>query len=116
MIERRKGPRVPIHLTLSICDLYKQDVSGIHYLDSPIEVTDISEYGIGFSSECILPVGYYINASITYEGDRTCTATLRIIRCDIIDETHYFYGGEFVSPKDPLLAGIMEHISAHSEP
>lgn len=103
MIEKRRSPRVPIHLTLSICDLYKQEVSGIHHLEAPIDVTDISEHGIGFTSECILPVDYYFNASIGYENAETYTTTLHIIRCDIIDGTRYSYGGEFIDSQPELL-------------
>lgn len=114
MVERRKSKRAPIHLTLSICDLYKQDVSGIHHLEAPIDVTNISEYGIGFTSECILPLDYYFGASITYEDNTVCNATLRIIRCDIIDGTRYAYGGEFIEPETELQKKIQEHVSCQS--
>ena len=47
MIEKRKNQRIPITLHLSISDLYKDDpvVSGIHDLDSPIQLVDISKDG-----------------------------------------------------------------------
>ncbi len=114
MIEKRRSPRAPIHLTLSICDLYKQEVSGIHHLEAPIDVTNISEHGVGFTSECILPLDYYFNASVNFTDKDMSTATLKIIRCDIIDGTHYAYGGEFVNPKPDLLAKIREHVSSHT--
>ncbi len=115
MIEKRRSPRVPIHLTLSICDLYKQDVSGIHQLDAPIEVTDISEHGVGFTSECILPLDYYFNASVNFQNDIRYVATLQIVRCNIIDGSHYSYGGEFVNPQPELIRGIREHVSRCSK-
>lgn len=95
MIEKRRSPRCPLHLTLSICDLYKQDVTGIHNLDAPIDVVDISEHGLGFTSECILPMNYYFNASLTSRAELAFTATLKILRCNVLDADHYFYGGEF---------------------
>ena len=98
MIEKRRSPRFPIHLRLSICTLYKQEVSAIHNLDAPIEMTDISKHGIGFTSECILPLDYYFTASLEYGNGLTKNATLKIIRCDIIDGTRYSYGGEFLEP------------------
>lgn len=96
MIEKRRSPRFPLHLTLSICDLYKQDVSGIHNLDAPIDLSDISEHGLGFTSECILPMNYYFIASLTWEPELAFTATLKILRCNVLDADHYFYGGEFI--------------------
>ncbi len=108
MIEKRRSPRSPIHLTLSICDLYKQDVSGIHHLDTPIELTDISEHGLGFTSECILPLNYYFNASISYDHILLGTVALQIIRCDIMDGTNYSYGGEFVNPTPEFLQKIRD--------
>ena len=114
MIEKRRSLRVPIHLTLSICDLYKQDVSGIHHLEAPIDVTDISEHGVGFTSECILPLDYFFHASVNFNDGITYTATLQIIRCDIIDASHYAYGGEFVNPQPDLLKKIHEHVPIRS--
>ena len=115
MIEKRGSTRVPIHLTLSICDLYKQDVSGIHQLDAPIEVTDISEHGVGFTSECILPLDYYFNASVNFQNDTSYTATLQIVCCNIIDGSHYSYGGAFINPSPELLGNIRDHVSLYSE-
>lgn len=111
MIEKRRSPRAPIHLTLSICDLYKQDVSGIHNLDTPIDLVDISVHGLGFTSECILPLNYYFNASFTAEPDLTFTATLRILRCDVLDADHYFYGGEFVDLEESAHQAICNYAS-----
>jgi len=71
MIEKRKNQRIPITLHLSISDLYKDDpvVSGIHDLDSPIQLVDISKDGmmagpnIESTSELIEKTGMDIIAS-----------------------------------------------------
>lgn len=111
MIEKRRSKRAPIHLTLSICDLYKQDTSGIHQLDAPIAVTDISEHGLGFTSECILPLQYYFNASMDYGDGEIFTTHLKIIRCNIIDRECYSYGCELINPKEDVVTKIREYVS-----
>ena len=111
MIEKRRSPRVPIRLTLSICDLYKQEVLGIHNLDAPINLTDISIHGLGFTSECILPLNYYFNAFFSAEPDLSFTATLKILRCDVLDADHYFYGGEFINLNDTARQCIFHYAS-----
>ncbi len=111
MIEKRRSQRAPVYLTLSICDLYKQNVCGIHQLDAPIDVTDISEHGIGFISECILPLQYHFDASMDFGDGNSFTTSLKIIRCTIIDKEHYAYGCELVAPKDDVLTKIRKYVS-----
>ncbi|MEG0963079.1 MAG: PilZ domain-containing protein [Lachnospiraceae bacterium] len=110
MIEKRKGCRIPFHLTLSICDLYKQEVQGIHNLDAPIVITDVSPYGVGFTSECILPTQYYFNATMEDEHGRIFTTPLKIIRCSIIDHTHYAYGCKFVALSEEEFSLLQEYV------
>lgn len=106
MSERRTSRRIPITLHLSISDLYKkeQPLSGIHHLDSPIQIVDISKTGIGFISECVLPVGYFFNANLGLDGhsqDEVFTV-VKIIHSRAIDRTHYRYGCEFTTQPDKL--------------
>ena len=50
MLEKRRSQRIPNEVHLQICDLYRQDASGIHHLEVPLVLTHISEHGVGFIS------------------------------------------------------------------
>lgn len=104
MEERRRNKRVPVHVELCICDLFKQDTTGIHDLDSPIQVIDISRHGIGFISECVLPVGYYFNAKLDLYDDHTPSAFtfVKIVRCESVGTHRYQYGCEFSQPTEDV--------------
>ncbi len=96
--EKRADKRLELGLKLSISDLYKEHTNTIMDISSPIEVTDISAKGIGFVSECILPIGYYFIANLELSRDLPQIITdVRIIRSSAIDKTRYQYGCEFVS-------------------
>ena len=98
MEERRGDKRVPIGIKLSISNLYKEDTNTIMDLDLNVEVVDISSKGIGFVSQCILPVGYYFIANIELSPELPQIITdVRVIRSAAIDKDHYRYGCEFVS-------------------
>lgn len=98
MIEKRVNKRIPIGMSLSISDLYKDGVDAIVDLESGIEITDISSSGIGFISNCVLPIGYYFIADIEVSTDLPQIITdVRIVRSSAIDKEHYHYGAEFVS-------------------
>lgn len=98
MEEKRLSKRLDIKIGLSISELYKEDTNMLMDLDMPIEVTDISAIGIAFVSECILPIGYYFIANIELSKDLPQIITdVRIIRSNVIDNTHYKYGCEYVS-------------------
>lgn len=98
MDEKRANKRLEIGIELSISDLYKENTNTIMDIDSPIEVTDISADGIGFISECILPIGYYFIANIELARELPQIITdVRILRSSAIDKTRYQYGCEFVS-------------------
>ncbi len=106
MEEKRRSKRFPVHIELCICDLFKQDTTGIHDLDSPIEVIDISRHGIGFISQCILPVGYYFNAKLDLYDESTPSVftVVKIVRCESHDRHHYRYGCEFAKPAEDIYA------------
>lgn len=98
MEEKRQDKRLPIGIKLSISNLYKEDTNTIMDLDLDVEVIDISSKGIGFVSQCILPVGYYFiaNLELTPELPQIIT-DVRVIRSAAIDKNTYRYGCEFVS-------------------
>lgn len=98
MQEKRAGERLPLGIKLSVSNLYKEDSNTIMDLDLAVKVTDISSKGIGFISECVLPVGYFFIANIELASDLPQIITdVRIIRSGAIDKTSYHYGCEFVS-------------------
>ncbi len=98
MEEKRQEKRLELNMQLSISDLYKEDTNTITDISSDIEVIDISSKGIGFISECILPIGYYFIANLELSRDLPQIITdIRIIRSKAIDKERYQYGCEFVS-------------------
>lgn len=104
MHERRKDTRYPVSVRLSISDFFKQGHGGIHDLDTPITLEDVSHSGLCFISECILPVGYFFNARVILE-DRNIPpifTTIKIIHVEIINRTNYRYGCSFTNPTEGL--------------
>ena len=99
MEDRRRSPRLPVNMQLSISDLFTQNKISIQNLDSPIEVIDISALGIGFVSECVLPLNYYFNTRLELGDDGpSIISVVKIIRCEAVDRTHYHYGCQFTNP------------------
>ena len=111
MNEKRLDKRIPIGMSLSISDLYKDGVDAIMDLDSAIQITDISAKGIGFISKCILPIGYYFIADIELSKDLPQIITdVRIVRSNAIDKENYHYGAQFaaVSPSVKKMLQMFE--------
>lgn len=108
MDERRRHFRYPVTIQLNISDLFRKGFDGIHDLESPIEVADISCSGLCFVSECILPVGYYLNACVQIEPYSTPPAFtgIKILRVEFVNRTLYRYGCEFTNLPDDLLSII----------
>lgn len=102
MDEKRRSKRLPVNIKLSISDLFSQDNKGIHNIDSPIEVVDISQHGIGFVSECVLPTGYFFNTRIQLGKETSEIFTVvKIIRSEALSKDEYKYGAIFsgISPE-----------------
>lgn len=106
MTEKRQHRRIPVTLHLKISDLYSENKLplGIHDLDSPIEIVDISTGGVAFISECVLPVGYFFDADLKLDNSTTDVFTVvKIVRSNAIDHTHYLYGCEFTTQPEDLM-------------
>lgn len=101
MEERRKAKRMPVTLTLEICNLYKQDNILVNDLHAPIEVINVSQTGIGFRTKSVLPTGYYFNANINLGTEDTLHSVVQILRSQE-DGDHYIYGCEFIGMADVL--------------
>lgn len=96
MQEKRRAKRLPITLQLEISQLFKQDNVKVLDVDAPIEVTDISKFGVGFRSKSVLPLDYYFNAKMSVEDEEHILyCVVKIIRIDSDGETN-LYGCEFV--------------------
>lgn len=111
MEEKRHEKRIPIEMSLSISDLYKDGIDAIMDLDSTIEITDISSTGIGFISDCVLPIGYYFIADLEISVELPQIITdVRIVRSKAVDMERYHYGAEFVavSPSVKKMLGRYE--------
>lgn len=116
MIEKRRSTRIPVQIFLSITDIYKQDTRGIHQLEAPIEVVDISIHGLGLITECILPLNYYFNASLVIgEVNPPVQAIVKIIRIDVLDKDLYKYGCEFSKLSPEAQKALSEYQAADSK-
>jgi len=112
MQEKRQDKRLPIGIKLSIKNLYKEDTNTIMDLDMSVDVIDISSKGIGFVSQCILPVGYFFIANIELAPDLPQIITdVRIIRSEALDKENYHYGCEFVAIS-PSVGKMLDEFSA----
>lgn len=112
MQEKRQTKRVPIGIRLLVQNLYKEDTNTIMDLDLSVDVIDISSKGIGFISECVLPVGYFFIANIELAPDLPQIITdVRIIRSEAIDYTTYHYGCEFVAIS-PSVGNMLDEFSS----
>lgn len=116
MLEKRRSQRIPIDVHLHICDLYRQDVSGIHHLEVPLVLTHISEHGVGFISESILPPQCQFHACITLGTMPGFLVTLNIINCSAADHSHYAYDCEFIELEDSFRALIRERFKDSGNP
>lgn len=106
---KRKNKRVRITLDLVVSTLFNQDQCELE-IDSPIEVTDISKGGIGFTSRSILPVGFYFNAALNLDGKNSILyCVVRIIRCEALEDDEYSYGCEFIGMA-PVLDYIFDNL------
>jgi hypothetical protein len=99
--ERRRAKRLPVTLTLEICNLYKQDHVQVGNLHAPIDVVNVSQSGMGFRTQSVLPIGYYFNASINLGSEDTIHSVVEIIRSQE-DGEEILYGCEFVGMADVL--------------
>lgn len=98
MNERRKAERHPVHISLSVCDLYQQNQAGISGLDTPIAVENLSRGGLCFVSEGVFPLNYYFNAVLSLdESEKPIFTIVKIIRCEIAERDLYRYGCEFTN-------------------
>lgn len=96
MSEKRKHKRLPIKLTLEVSKLFSQDGS-IDIGNAEFNVINISKSGIGFTTTTVIPLNYYFNATITFQGVDDCLKyVVKIIRVEERDNNEYLYGCEFV--------------------
>lgn len=112
MLEKRRSQRVPTGIHLHICDLYRQDASGIHHLEVPIVLTHISEHGVGFLSKSILPPQYQFHACLNLGAASGFLVTLNIVRCTAAEQDQYMYGCEFVDLEESFRTSIRRYMNA----
>lgn len=108
MIEKRRNNRLPINITLTIEELYKQENVKIDNIDEEIHVVDISKGGIAFEVNDDLPLNFYFNSKIKMDNTKSFFSVLKIIRKDKIEDG-YRYGCEFVGLASVLASFIDEY-------
>lgn len=111
MLEKRRSQRIPNEVHLDICDLYRQDACGIYHLEVPLVLTHISEHGVGFISESILPPQYQFHACLTLGAMPGFLVTLKIIHCSAAEHSRYAYGCEFIELEDSFRIAIKAYMN-----
>ena len=77
--------------------MFKQDNVHVSNINAPIEVVDISKFGIGFVTTSVLPIGYYFESRLEFENENDClNCVVRIVRQKKLDDGKYIYGCEFI--------------------
>ena len=105
MSEKRRYKRLPLTLTLEVSTLFKQDEK-LQIGSAEFNVFNISKSGLGFTTKTKLPLGYYFNAFIRFDGsDDTLKYVVKIIRTEALENGEYLYGCEFVG-----LANIYDYL------
>lgn len=106
MIEQRRSRRIPVTMYLEVSSVFKQDNVKVDNINAPIQILDVSKYGIGFISESILPVGFYFNSRLTFrEQDECLNCVVQIVRQKPRSDGKYNYGCEFVG-----MASVFDYI------
>ena len=96
-IENRRSQRVPAFMHLQVSSVFKQNNVHVSNLNAPIEVIDISKYGIGFVTKSILPIGFYFDLRLQFEDGRdSVNCVVRIVRRKQRDDGFSVYGCEFI--------------------
>lgn len=108
MLEKRKNNRLPLNITLTIEELYKQDDIKLEDLNEEIEVVNISKGGIAFETKDELPIGFYFNSRIRIDDEKSFFSVLKIIRKSK-NEDVFNYGCEFVGLASVLALFIDEY-------
>lgn len=108
MENRRKSKRLPVNIKLKIDSLYKSGDETLKNINDDVTVINVSKTGIGFISDIELPIGFYFNAQITIDEEKTFYSVLRIVRNQKINEG-FIVGCEFVGLADVLSGSIDEY-------
>lgn len=103
--EKRKYKRLPIKLTLEVSSLFKPNEE-LQIGNAEFDVFNISKSGLGFTTKTQIPLGYYFNAAIEFEGTTDILRyVVKVIRTEQIEPDTYLYGCEFVG-----LASIYDYL------
>lgn len=106
MEDQRRAKRIPIHMSLEVSSLFKQDNVKVTNLNAPIEILNISKSGIGFVTDSTLPIGYYFNARLEFiDSGEALNCVVCIVRQDKQEDGRHFYGCEFVG-----MASVFDYI------
>lgn len=96
-VENRRDKRIPVGMHLQVSSVFKQNNVHVSNINAPIEVVDISKYGIGFVTKSILPIGFYFDSRLNFEDGRdSINCVVRIVRRKQRDDGFTVYGCEFV--------------------
>ena len=119
MLEKRRCQRIPLQalqITLQVCDPYNPTPLEIHHVEDAMELTNISEYGIGFISKYILPIGYRFHALLNLGTGKDFFVTMDVVRSSDLEHDRYDYGCEFIAPDTSICEIIHKIISGTPGP
>lgn len=108
MKEKRRDNRLPVNIDIKIEELYKQDREIIKNLNDNVHIINISKGGLAFEVDDDLPLGFYFNARISIDDNKSFFSVVKIIRKEDLKDK-YLYGCEFVGLANVLSAFVDEY-------
>jgi len=97
IVENRRGKRIPVGMHLEISSVFKQNNVHVSNINAPIDVINISKYGIGFVTKSVLPIGFYFNSKLQFDDEKDCiNCVVKIVRRKQCGDGTTVYGCEFV--------------------
>ncbi|MEY8516308.1 PilZ domain-containing protein [Lachnospiraceae bacterium 29-84] len=115
MPEKRRSHRILLQasqITLQICDFYLQDAFETLTYDHSIELTNISEHGIGFISKSIFPLHSRFHACLNLGNETEYLILIHIVRCSYLPHDRYEYGCEFIALEHMLQDSLRQYVSS----
>ena len=105
MTERRKDKRFPAQVVLRISSFFNLETVSVTSIDPKLSVINISKGGIGFTTDSVLPIGFYYNACLSFPDNETkLYCVIKTIRRLESENENNTYGCEMVG-----LAPTIQH-------
>lgn len=111
MTERRKDKRFPAQVVLKISSFFNLETVSVTSINPKLSVINISKGGIGFTTDSVLPIGFYYNACLSFpNNDTRMYCVIKTIRRLDAKDGGNTYGCEMVG-----LAPTIQHFIEECE-